>query len=206
MIGHAFLFKKYGAWNDRFMKTRDSQIRKILHSKLMEEYANEPDTIILDELNVCHGEARIDIAIINGSLHGYEIKSDHDTLKRLNKQIEVYNRIFDTVTIVTGTNHYKDVLEIVPTWWGVKVAKITESGETEINDIRDPQLNECIDPFSLAQFLWRSELLELLEIYGIGHEVKKMPKFKIWAFVAENIPLSDLKTYVRDCFRKRLLD
>lgn len=188
------------------MKTRDLQIRNTLRGKLKEEYVNDPDTIILDELNVCHGEARIDIAIINGAMHGYEIKSDHDTLKRLHKQIEVYNRIFDTVTIVTGITHYKDVLEVVPPWWGVKVAKITGSGETEINDIRNPKLNECIDPFSLAQFLWRSELLELLEIYGIGREVRKMPKFKIWAFVAENIPLSDLKKYVRDCFRKRQLD
>jgi hypothetical protein len=185
------------------MKTRESQIRDSLHSKLKKEYNNDPDTIILDEFNVCQGEARIDIALINGAMHGFEIKSDHDTLKRLLKQIDVYNRIFDTVTIVTGTTHYNDVIDLVPSWWGVKLAQITDSGETDIKDIRDPQINNCIDPFSLAQFLWRSELLKLLEIYGIDHEVKKMPKFKIWAFVAENIPLLDLKSYVRDCFKKR---
>ena len=188
------------------MKTRDSQIRNSLHIKLKEEYANDPDTIILDEFNVCYGEARIDIAVINGAMHGYEIKSDNDTLKRLRKQIDVYNRIFDTITIVTGTTHYKDVVELVPPWWGVKVAQINESGETEINDIREPQLNDGIDPFSLAQFLWRSELLDLLELYGVDNTIKKMPKFKIWAYVAENIPLTDLKSYVRNCFRKRQFD
>ena len=36
---------------------------------------------IVEELSVCDGEARVDVALINGKLCGYEIKSDRDTLE-----------------------------------------------------------------------------------------------------------------------------
>ena len=57
---------------------------------------------IIEELGVKHGTARVDIAVVNGIMHGYEIKSDKDTLQRLPRQISTFNPIFDQLTLVVG--------------------------------------------------------------------------------------------------------
>jgi hypothetical protein len=57
--------------------------------------------IIIDELGLCRGTVRVDIAVVNGVLKGYEIKGDQDTLRRLASQAATYNRIFDTMTSQT---------------------------------------------------------------------------------------------------------
>ena len=66
---------------------------------------NDPQTLIVEELGIRQGAARVDVAVVNGSLHGYEIKSARDTLERLPKQSELYSSVFDTITLVTAENH-----------------------------------------------------------------------------------------------------
>jgi hypothetical protein len=66
---------------------RDSDVRRAVKSWLAAEYAFDDDTRIVEEMGVWSGSVRIDIAIINGSLSGYELKSDRDTLDRLPHQL-----------------------------------------------------------------------------------------------------------------------
>lgn len=185
------------------MKTRDIDIRNVLHRELNLEFAYEQDTLILDELGVCQGEARVDIAVVNGALHGYEIKSDKDTLERLPGQIEAYNRVFDTVTIVAGSEHLDKVFSMVPVWWGISLATYVDSSDLLLQSLRIPQNNDSVDAFSLTQFLWREELLHLVHFYKLDKKVSKLPRFKIWALLAEKVPVSELKVYVRACLKKR---
>ncbi len=63
----------------------DYNIRNELKRRLAARYAEDSDTIILDELRLRHGAARIDVALVNGIIHGFELKSEKDTLKRLPK-------------------------------------------------------------------------------------------------------------------------
>lgn len=188
------------------MTANDKEIRQKLHRDLSNEYRHDPGTMIVHELKLCQGEGRIDIALVNGAMHGYEIKSARDTLARLPKQIEIYNRVFDTITVVVTEGHLKEVSTLVPDWWGIKVA----TGYREnviIKEIRQPKINSSIDAFSLAQFLWRDELIEFLSSHNAPKEILKLPRFKLWLYVAENIPtnipLQELKTHVRNCLRKR---
>ncbi|MDK2888325.1 MAG: hypothetical protein PWP72_1203 [Thermoanaerobacter sp.] len=185
------------------MKTSDKEIRRELYSSLVERYGNEPGTLIVHELKICQGEARIDIALVNGAMHGYEIKSDRDTLERLPGQIETYNRVLDTITLITGVNHLKEIATLIPSWWGIKVATRMKTNKIVIEDVRESENNPCVDAFSLAQFLWRSELLDLLSRYNVDKSVKKLTRSKLWAYVAENVPLEELKMHVRDCLKKR---
>lgn len=105
------------------MKTRDIDIRQKLHKELSSQYKNRTDTIVVDELNLCQGDARIDIAVVNGKIHGYEIKSESDTLERLPNQISIYNQVMDTVTIVTAEKHLEKVKQLIPAWWGIKIVE-----------------------------------------------------------------------------------
>ncbi len=93
---------------------RDRDIRQTLRQDLTAKHADEPDTLIVDELALCQGMARVDMAVVNGFLSGYEIKSDKDTLTRLPAQCFAYNRVFDYVVIVTATNHLANVLSVLP--------------------------------------------------------------------------------------------
>ena len=49
----------------------DRDIRTVLKEDLMREYAKDNDTLMLDELGIRHGAARIDLVVVNHQLHGY---------------------------------------------------------------------------------------------------------------------------------------
>lgn len=54
----------------------DSDIRPVLRSRLRLKHANDTDTVVIEELGLCRGQVRVDVSVVNGLLHGYEIKSD----------------------------------------------------------------------------------------------------------------------------------
>ncbi len=68
---------------------KDFHIRTVLKSKIVSRYAKDPSTLIVDELGIRQGAARIDVTVINGVIHGYELKSDCDTLNRLPSQVKI---------------------------------------------------------------------------------------------------------------------
>ena len=97
---------------------RDLDIRRLLRRHLVSKFGTDPTALIPDEFSICCGKVRADMAVVNGELKGFEIKSDQDTLYRLRSQASVYGNIFDTVTIVTGPRHIRKAKKIVPSWWG----------------------------------------------------------------------------------------
>lgn len=183
-------------------RIRDIDIRKKLHEDFSVIFANDADIIILDEFSLLQGETRVDIAVINGQIHGFEIKSDQDTLERLPKQIALYSKVLDTVTIITGERYADKVLKIIPEWWGVKVA-IAPENLIKFEDIRMPQNNPEIDPYSLVQLLWREEALDLLKKYGLERGFSSKSRRVIWAKLAQSIPLEELKYHVRLYLKSR---
>ncbi len=84
---------------------RDSDVRKALHSRVLRDHHNDPNTLVLNELGLRHGACRVDVAVVNGSLHGYELKSDMDTLERLPAQVGLYGKVLDKATLVVGARH-----------------------------------------------------------------------------------------------------
>src|SRR6266849_8615145 len=102
----------------------DAQIRIATKQALFVQHRGDAETVIFDELGVQHGVARIDLAVVNGELHGFELKSDRDTLARLPEQVESYGRVFDRVTLVVEERHLRRAVEMVPEWWGIRVARV----------------------------------------------------------------------------------
>ena len=82
---------------------RELDIRRALRKHLGFVFEEDPTALILEELGICRGTVRVDMAVVTGMLKGFEIKSDQDTLKRLPAQASAYNKVFDTLTIVAGT-------------------------------------------------------------------------------------------------------
>jgi len=186
------------------MITRDIDIRNFLNSVILEKYKSDPDTKIISELDVCYGNARIDVAVINSIITGYEIKSDSDTLQRLPKQIELYSKVFDKINIVSGTVYINKILNLVPDWWGVIEIISDNIGITGYNEIRQPALNKSIDAYSLSQLLWKSESLELLGQYSLSKGLSNKTIKTIWIAISNNIPLENIQEFVRFKLKNRL--
>lgn len=185
------------------MKTRDIDIRASLHSILREEHKNEPDTLIINELGLCQGDARIDVAVVNGAINGYEIKSESDTLGRLPRQTDAYNRVFDTVTILTASRFIEGIEDIIPEWWGIVKAEMDCDGIVHFFPYRTPHQNPNIDPIALVQLLWREEALSILKERGLQKGLLSKPRHVLWNALAEKLELSDLQDEVRRRLKAR---
>lgn len=92
-------------------------IREKLLDKLAKQHPE--NTAFLAELPIADFSRRIDLVMANGSLSGFEIKSEQDTLARLDGQLETYTQYFENVTVVCATKHLKKVMCIAPDTVGV---------------------------------------------------------------------------------------
>ena len=173
---------------------RDRDIRIQLRRRLEEEHTD--GALIIDELGLCQGEARIDMAVVNGAINGFEIKSERDTLERLPGQIEVYNRTLDTVTIVAGGRHLAHVEAQIPEWWGLFAAAPTKDGPT-FDTVRAPKQNPNVDYYARAQLLWRDETWEALCELGLGAGLASKPRRHLWAKLVEALPGEEVSRIVR---------
>jgi len=181
--------------NSNFIFTNDRLIRTALNENLLRDY---PNAKIIEELGITHGAARIDIAVISGSIHGFELKSDIDTLDRLPEQIKIYNSVLDKVTLVVGKNHLFKAFNIVPEWWGVTIAKIVHSTESvTFCKIREAEENPQRDYVAVAELLWRKEALNILEKIGQAEGVRSKTRKTIYERLVEVLDGQTLSEIVR---------
>lgn len=186
------------------MSIYDPDIRKVLYNSFItrDEFIRDSTTKVIDEMQVCKGISRVDIAVINGKIHGFEIKSERDTLDRLQYQIGSYNKIFDTMTIVTCKNHLEKVKEKVPSWWGIYYVENLK-GELVLKRKRKEKVNKETDLFSLSQLLWKDELLNLLNSNGITKGTKSKTKSALCEIAVLNIDENTIRDYIRACLKSR---
>lgn len=185
------------------MKIKDVHIRNVLHDFIENKFSYDKTTRVIDELQVCYGEARVDVAAINGAFYGYEIKSESDTLERLPNQANQYSKVFDYISLVCSSKFIEHSQDIIPEWWGIYIATTDSENNVSLHCFREPVANSGVDSFSLAQFLWKDELVEILLNLGFDNKVKRLPKYKLWNLLADTCPINDLKSYVRTCLKQR---
>lgn len=181
---------------------RDMDVRRALHARLRADHSGDQGTLILDEVGLCQGHSRVDVAVVNGAITGYEIKSDRDTLDRLPGQVEVYSKVLDHAILVTGEIHADHVRSLLPEWWGVVVAS-QRIGPVALEEVTKPCVNPSPDPYAIAQLLWRPEALAALEARGLDAGVRSKPRRYLWERLAEELPLPELKSVVRRCLKAR---
>lgn len=181
---------------------RDPDIRQALWRDLQEEHDNDPDTLILNELGLCRGDSRVDVAVINGAISGYEIKSERDTLARLPFQADVYSRTLDFVTIVANGHHLERIWEMVPPWWGVFEA-VDAGADVDFVVHRRPEENPAVDPSAVVQLLWREEALEVLKERDLAKGLLSKPRQVLWEKLVGSIEAGELKEIVRSRLKAR---
>jgi len=180
----------------------DLEIRSILRNDLQKKYGGNPDTEVIDELTIGGGRSRIDVALVNGVLHGFELKSDYDTLRRLPEQVQIYGTVCDRVTLVVGERHVEHAVQVVPDWWGILVVR---SGRRRaiFRSLKLPQINPSLDPLAIARLLRRSEAAAVFSELGISEPKHRASRQELCQFLAGHVELPLLCHRVRSHLRAR---
>lgn len=187
----------------RMFATRDLEIRVALHERKLGAFRNAPNTIVIDELGLSHAKVRIDVAVINGCVHGYEIKSSLDTLDRLPAQLQFYNQCLEKLTLVCAPCHIDGALEVLPEWCGILEVRKGRRGGISFSTIRRTKINPEIDPVQLAHLLWRPEALALLTRLGVSGRTAKMSRKELYEVVAAHLNVKQLTAAIRESMQQR---
>lgn len=179
---------------------KDADMRVKLLDELRRMNAQH-DYRIIEEMAVCDGDARVDVAVANGKLCGYEIKSNADTLDRLPLQQKCYDRTFDNVSIVVGEKFVDSIHLYVPEYWGIFVIKEAQN-ECRIKKVRAAKVNRNVEINALLELLWKEEIFALLKqhnIRGISGKNRRILR----QIAIDNIKSKTIKDYVRETLKHR---
>ena len=180
----------------------DKQLRTHLLKKFRNPRKGHVPTII-EEFGVNHGQARADIAVFSDLIHGYELKSDLDSLERLENQIRAYSECFDKVTLVTSYKHAAHALRMTPEWWGVILAHEGKRGGIKLSEARTALKNPRMNPVALSRLLWRDEALDLLTKFSAQAGLLSKPRKEIYDRLAETVPLEEIRAHIIACVKTR---
>jgi hypothetical protein len=142
------------------------------------------------------------VAVVNGALHGYEIKSSADNLDRLPAQVKAFDEVFDFLTLVVAGRHLRTSLAFLPPSWGV-IEACDEISGVQLRRHRSPDRNDQLNPRAIAGLLWRDELLSILEDRGSDKGVRAASRAALIDRVVGALLIDDLSRVVRETIRAR---
>lgn len=181
----------------------DATLRRALLRRLSARHEADPQALIVEELGLRHGRSRVDVAVVNGRLEGFEIKSRKDSLVRLPSQVATYSLVLDRATLLCDEGHVEEAASIAPGWWGVLSAEVGPRGGVKMMTVRRPRQNPSVDPASVIKLLWRDEALAALEELGMAVGLRGAPRRELYKRLVENLDPTTLRARVRACLRFR---
>lgn len=181
----------------RTLGTTDAEIRSALHAKRLRRVKSQSNTLVIDELGLAHSRSRIDVAVINGCIHGYEIKSAKDNLDRLGAQIDIYRQTLQKLTLVAAPKHVAAIMSHAPEWCGVITAEQGPRGGISFHAVRNAEANPEIDPVMMAHLLWRDEVIELLALAGYAPKELRRPRRQLYEMLCEAMTLREITASIR---------
>jgi hypothetical protein len=177
----------------------DADVRALLHEYLASIHRGT-ETTVLEEVGLCQGDVRVDVAAVNGELSGFEIKSPSDTLKRWPNQRRLYSKVVDRAWLVAPMKALEKA--DAPEWWG-QIAIFELDDRLALRLVRASAINPKPDPKSIARLLWRDEALEVLRNVGRARGVMTKSRKVIWQRLIDSVSLDDLRAAVRAALKRR---
>ena len=129
--------------------------------------------VMLNEFRV--GNNKADSVILNGTSTVYEIKSERDSLSRLEQQLSSYRNVFAKVNVITGENHLDSVKKMAPDDVGILLL----SDRYQISTYREAEDSpERTIPEAIFNSIQISEAKKILKL--TGKELPELPNTKIY--------------------------
>jgi hypothetical protein len=171
-------------------------IADAVEGRLRADHAREV-TLFRRELGICVGAGRIDVAAVNGSLTGCEVKSARDGLGRLAGQIELYGRVVDYAILAVERSRPQLILRRLPSWWGVWHVTRTADGEVRLEALREATRNPDVQPLAVAQLLWRDEAFDVLRARDLHRGLASATRWRLWEVIARELAVDEVRDVVR---------
>jgi hypothetical protein len=139
----------------------EQDIRSFVKARLPRLVRSQSGAFLVEEMEVCSGRARIDLAVIGDCLIGIEIKGPRDDVARLAGQAHAYSQCFDHVVLIVHESLADKARALIPDWWGLIAGKQV-NGRIRYRVERRPEPNPSLNLEKLLSLLWREEIDALL--------------------------------------------
>lgn len=151
---------------------------------------------VFQEFGIMEGSVIADIVTIDmfdGTISGYEIKSDDDNFRRFPKQMDAYSKVFDFNHLIIGSRLSRQVNENCecPSGWGIEIAH-----EAELETIRHSARNMSASVYELVRLIWRNEAYALLKRHGLGKRMSAASRGRMWAVLCERVDTCVLRSEI----------
>lgn len=132
-------------------------IRTFVRARLPRLVQSQSRAFLVEEMQVCSGRARIDLAVIGDRLIGIEIKGPQDSVTRLADQANAYSQCFDQVLLLVHESLVAKARPLIPCWWGLIAGKQVD-GRIRYRVERRPEMNPSVNIDKVLSLLWREEI------------------------------------------------
>ena len=138
----------------------EQEIKVALISKLYQKGALR-NAALINEMVIANWSRRADLALANGHLQAFEIKSDFDSLKRLDGQLATYISRFEKVTVVCVAKFTDLVLKMAHP--NVEILEVASSNAGPMfRLVRRGRLSRLRDKNILLGFLRKADIQMIL--------------------------------------------
>ena len=126
------------------------------------------------------GDCKADIAILNGTATVYEVKSERDSLTRLERQIAAYATVFAKVYVIAAECHISAVANTVPDFVGI----LCLNSRHQISTLRDAaDRPESTSPGAIFDAIRAEEARMILSSFGVS--IHRVPNTELHAVLRE---------------------
>jgi len=126
------------------------------------------------------GDCIADVAILNGTATVYEVKSERDSLARLERQIAAYATVFAKVYVIASECHIRAVVNTVPDFVGI----LCLNGRHRISPVREAaDQPERTSPRAIFESIRTEEARMILASLGVS--VPRVPNTELHAVLRE---------------------
>jgi len=146
----------------------------IVNKILLGKYSLNTSSI-LTEFRI--GERKADVVILNGTSIAYEIKTEYDSLDRLQDQLSAYVRAFDRINVITSNSQLSSLENILPD----EIGLLELTSDYTIRTVRGGQsLKARVRPEFIFDSLRKPEYLSIVEsVYGYIPNVPNTYIYKV---------------------------
>ena len=143
---------------------------------LLKEYGTR-NSVYFSEFRV--GNSIADIVMFNGESKAFEIKTEYDTPRRLDKQMDDYKRFFDKFYIIVPEDKVNEYCNIVEIKTGI-IAMNSDNGRITLKEIRHAEQNECFDPEVLMSCLRTEEYKNI--VLSLGESLEGITGYDMYKY------------------------
>jgi len=177
-------------------KILEPELKLMVINYLLENGTFTENDTVINEFTIDKYSRRVDLALVKTNrLFAYEIKSNSDSLTRLNGQVTKYLEYFDKVTVITAPKHTLKALNSTP----ANVA-IWEVDIDTIKVIRRGRSILITDKYKFLQLMTATELAKLARQHKLSVSLQRR---KVFEQNLIYLPISTIRKYTLNFLRER---